>query len=75
MRPHGLSFLDPNLLAASLDHTLWFHHPLRMDEWMLYDMESPCAMNARSFNRGQIYQNGKLVASVCQEGLMRQLKP
>ena len=74
MRPHGLSFLDPNLLAASLDHTLWFRHPLRMDEWMLYDMESPCAMNARSFNRGQIYQNGKLVASVCQEGLMRQLK-
>ena len=74
MRPHGLSFLDPNLLAASLDHTLWFHHPFRMDEWMLYDMESPCAMNARSFNRGQIYQDGKLVASVCQEGLMRLLR-
>ena len=71
MMPHGLSFLDPKVQAASLDHTLWFHHPFRMDEWLLYDMESPCAMNARSFNRGQIYQNGKLVASVCQEGLMR----
>lgn len=71
MMPHGLSFIDPTLQAASLDHILWFHHPFRMDEWLLYDMESPCAMNARSFNRGQIYQDGKLVASVCQEGLMR----
>ena len=69
--PHGLSFIDPGLQAASLDHTLWFHHPFRLDEWLLYDMESPCAMNARSFNRGQIFQHGKLVASVCQEGLMR----
>ena len=71
LMPHGLSFIDPGLQAASLDHTLWFHHPFRLDEWLLYDMESPCAMNARSFNRGQIFQHGKLVASVCQEGLMR----
>ena len=71
MMPHGLSFASPNVQAASLDHTLWFHHPFRADDWLLYDMESPCAMNARSFNRGQIYQDGKLVASVCQEGLMR----
>lgn len=71
MMPHGLSFMDPNLQAASLDHTLWFHHPFRMDQWLLYDMDSPCSMNARSFNRGQIFQDGKLVASVCQEGLMR----
>lgn len=75
MMPHGLSFADPNVHAASLDHTLWFHHPFRADEWLLYDMESPCGMNARAFNRGQIYQNGKLVASVCQEGLMRVRKP
>ena len=74
MMPHGISFLDPKLHAASLDHTLWFHHPFRMDEWLLYDMESPCAMNARSFNQGKIYQNGKLVASVCQEALMRVIK-
>ena len=75
MMQHGLSFANPNVQAASLDHTLWFHHPFRADEWLLYDMESPCAMNARAFNRGQIYQNGKLVASVCQEGLMRVRKP
>jgi acyl-CoA thioesterase-2 len=71
MMPHALSFADPNVQAASLDHIVWFHHPFRADDWLLYDMESPCAMNARSFNRGQIYQHGKLVASVCQEGLMR----
>lgn len=71
MMPHGLSFADPTVQAASLDHTMWFHHPFRADEWLLYDMESPAAMNARAFTRGQIYQNGKLVASVCQEGLMR----
>lgn len=71
MMAHGLSFADPNVQAASLDHTLWFHHAFRADEWLLYDMESPAAMNARAYNRGQIYQNGKLVASVCQEGLMR----
>jgi len=74
MLPHGYTFVDPNMQAASLDHTLWFHHPFRIDDWLLYDMESPCAMNSRSFNRGQIYQHGKLVASVCQEGLMRQRK-
>lgn len=71
MMAHGLSFADPHVQAASLDHTLWFHHPFRADEWLLYDMESPAAMGARAFNRGLIYQNGKLVASVCQEGLMR----
>lgn len=71
MMAHGLSFADPQVQAASLDHVLWFHHPFRADEWLLYDMESPAAMSARAFNRGLIYQNGKLVASVCQEGLMR----
>ncbi len=72
MLPHQLSFADPTVQAASLDHAIWFHHPFRVDEWLLYDMESPSASNARSFNRGLIYtQEGKLVASVCQEGLMR----
>lgn len=71
MLPHGLTFLDPKVQATSLDHAIWFHHPFRMDDWLLYDMESPCAMNARGFNRGKIYQDGRLVASVCQEGLMR----
>lgn len=72
MLPHKLSFLDPNVHAASLDHAIWFHHSFRMDDWLLYSMESPCAAHARSFNRGQIFsRDGRLVASVSQEGLMR----
>lgn len=71
MLPHALSFADPSVQAASLDHTLWFHRAFRADDWLLYDTDSPCVMNARAFTRGQIYQHGKLVASVCQEGLMR----
>ena len=72
MMPHGLSFVDPQVQAASLDHAIWFHHPFRADDWLLYDMESPSASNARSFNRGLIYnREGQLVASVVQEGLMR----
>lgn len=72
MMPHQLSFVDPSVQAASLDHAIWFHHPFRVDEWLLYDMESPSASNARSFNRGLIYnQQGQLVVSVVQEGLMR----
>ncbi|PID42633.1 MAG: acyl-CoA thioesterase II [Proteobacteria bacterium] len=72
MMPHGLSFCNPALQVASLDHAIWFHHPFRADDWLLYDMESPSASNARNFNRGLIYnQAGQLVASVAQEGLMR----
>ncbi|CBL44956.1 Acyl-CoA thiolesterase II [gamma proteobacterium HdN1] len=72
MLPHGLSFVDPNVHAASIDHAIWFHQPFRVDEWLLYAMESPCAGQARSYNRAQIFtRDGRLVASVCQEGLMR----
>jgi acyl-CoA thioesterase II len=72
LRPHGLSWIYPNMQVASLDHTLWFHRPLRMDEWLLYDLESPVATGARGFTRGSIFQqDGTLVASVAQEGLMR----
>ncbi len=69
--PHGLTYADPQVQVASIDHTLWFHAPFLADEWLLYDMDSPYAGNARNFNRGQIFQNNHLVASVCQEGLMR----
>lgn len=73
MRPHGLSFMQPNFQVASLDHALWFHRPFRADQWLLYAMDSPSASNARGLGRGQIYaQDGRLVASVAQEGLMRQ---
>ena len=57
---------------ASLDHAMWFHHPFKMDDWLLYAQDSPSASGARGFNRGAIYtRDGKLVASVVQEGLMR----
>ncbi|HEX2091070.1 MAG TPA: acyl-CoA thioesterase II [Longimicrobiaceae bacterium] len=70
--PHGLSFQMPRLQAASLDHTLWLHRPFRVDEWLLYATDSPSASGARGFARGSIFtRDGRLVASVAQEGLLR----
>jgi acyl-CoA thioesterase II len=75
LRPHGLSWVQRDMQVASLDHTLWFHRPFRVDEWLLYVDESPSAYGARGFIRGAIYQaDGTLVASAAQEGLMRQRK-
>lgn len=71
LRPHGLSWIQSNMQVASLDHAIWFHRPFRVDEWLLYAMESPRAAGARGFTRGAVYQDGALVASVAQEGLMR----
>ena len=72
LRPHGLSFVQPDLQLATLDHALWFHRSVRTDDWLLYAMDSPSASGARGFTRGQIFaQDGTLVASVAQEGLMR----
>jgi acyl-CoA thioesterase-2 len=72
LRPHGLSLVQPDLQLASLDHALWFHRPVRADEWLLYAMDSPSAAGARGFVQGQIFSaDGTLVASVAQEGLMR----
>ena len=70
--PHGHSFWEPGMKIASLDHAMWFHRDFRIDDWMLYAMKSPNACKARGFNNGKIYtRQGKLVASVCQEGLIR----
>jgi acyl-CoA thioesterase II len=70
--PHGLSFQMRRLQAATLDHSLWFHRRFRVNEWLLYVMESPSASGARGFATGRIYtRDGTLVASVAQEGLMR----
>ncbi len=70
--PHALSFRQPDLQAATLDHSLWFHRPFRADGWLLYVMESPAAAGARGFATGRVYtRDGRLVASVAQEGLMR----
>ena len=75
MNPHKLSFAKGNVMSASLDHAMWFHRPFRADEWMLYSTDSPSASNARGFNRGSVYtEDGTLVASAVQEGLMRVVK-
>ncbi|MEO3479628.1 acyl-CoA thioesterase II [Phaeobacter sp. CAU 1743] len=72
LRPHGLTWYKPEAMTASLDHAMWFHAPVRFENWHLYTMDSPFAGNGRGFNRGSIYtQDGQLVASVAQEGLMR----
>jgi acyl-CoA thioesterase-2 len=72
MQPHGVSVFQKFMQVASLDHSLWFHRNLRMDDWLLYAMDSPWAGNARGFSRASIYnRQGELVASVAQEGLTR----
>ena len=74
--PHGLSWMRGELVGASLDHAIWFHRPARADEWLLYACDSPWAGRARGFNRGSIYAaDGRLVASVAQEGLIRRIMP
>lgn len=70
--PHGLSFNQPRVQAATLDHALWFHRPFRADEWLLFATDSPSASGARGFTRGSLFTRaGALVASVVQEGLIR----
>ena len=70
--PHGHSFWEPDMQVASLDHAMWFHRDFRMDQWLLYIMTSPNANRARGLSSGRIYsQDGKLVASIAQEGLIR----
>jgi acyl-CoA thioesterase II len=70
--PHGKSVFSEDIMAASLDHALWFHRPFRADEWLLYAQDSPSLFDSRGFSRGQIFtRDGTLVASVAQEGLLR----
>jgi acyl-CoA thioesterase-2 len=70
--PHGITFFQGNLQGASIDHALWFHRPFRIDDWILYHMESPSASGARGFNQGGFYnRNGERIASSAQEGLLR----
>ncbi len=75
-RPHGLTVWSENLQVASLDHALWFQRPFRVDEWLLYVLESPSAAGGRGLARGQIFRrDGTLVAVVAQEGVMRLWDP
>lgn len=72
MLPHGVSWMTGNVQTASLDHAVWIHEPFRFDDWLLYSTDSPWSGHSRGFNRGQIYsRDGRLVASVAQEGLIR----
>ena len=70
--PHAISWWSEKLQSASIDHAMWFHRPFRADAWLLYAQDSPSASGARGFNRGSVFtHDGKLVASVTQEGLIR----
>lgn len=70
--PHGASIWQPQMQVASLDHSIWFHDEVRVDDWLLYSMDSPWTGCSRGFARGTIYtRDGRLVASVAQEGLVR----
>ena len=71
--PHRRSVFDRDIMGASLDHALWFHRPFRADQWLLYSQDSPNLHGSRGFGRGLIFAaDGTLVASVAQEGLMRE---
>lgn len=76
MIPHGRTLLDRSIQAASLDHAIWFHRAFRADEWLLYAQDSPSASGGRGFARGLVFdRSGALIASVAQEGLIRERQP
>ncbi|MFQ6370273.1 acyl-CoA thioesterase II [Shewanella sp. YIC-542] len=72
VQPHGVSFLTPGIRMATIDHSMWFHRPVDLNEWILYAVDSPNAYGARGYVRGQFFnQQGTLIASAAQEGLIR----
>jgi len=72
LHPHEVSLLTPKFQVATIDHSIWFHRPFKMDDWLLFAIESPTASNTRGLVRGEIYnRNGDLVATAVQEGVMR----
>ncbi len=72
LRRHGKTWRTPGLRAASLDHAMWFHRPARADEWLLYAEHSPSAQGGRGLGIGRMFtQDGTLVATVAQEGMLR----
>ncbi|MGY2066062.1 acyl-CoA thioesterase [Blastococcus sp. SYSU DS0619] len=75
LAPHGTMIGAPGVAAASLDHAVWFHEPVRVDQWLLYDQESTWAGGGRTLCRGRLFdRSGRLVASVAQEGMIRRLR-
>jgi acyl-CoA thioesterase II len=72
LAPHGVTWMNPEMQVASIDHCMWFHRPFRLDDWLLHVIESPSASGARGLVRGQVFtRDGKLVATTAQEGLIR----
>jgi acyl-CoA thioesterase-2 len=72
LKPHAISMASGKLTVASIDHAMWFHRSVRVDDWLLYVVDSPSASGARGFTRGSVFsRDGRLVASVAQEGLIR----
>lgn len=75
IRPHRMDFFSHKLMGASLDHAMWFHSDVRVDDWVYYHLDSPKSHRARTFNRGSFYTHaGELIASTAQEGLFRLIK-
>lgn len=75
LQPHGRTFFDKKLQVATIDHSMWFHQPFRMDEWLLYVIDSPAASSGHGLVRGQFFnQDGILVASTAQEGVIREIR-
>lgn len=73
--PHGKSLIEEGMQVATIDHSMWFHRPFNLDEWVLYDMESTSANGGRGFVKGQFFnQQGDLIASAVQEGVIRDHK-
>ena len=73
---HGVSWSNDLVYGASLDHAMWFHRPFRVDRWLLFVQDSPVASGARGLARGSVYtEQGQLVVSVVQEGLLRPRAP
>ena len=72
---HNTAWDDDSFMGASLDHAMWFHRPFRADQWLLYAQESPASHGGRGLARGEIFtEDGMLVVSVVQEGLVRVAK-
>lgn len=73
--PHGLLINSPKVVPASLDHVIWFHRPIKADDWLLYDQSSPSAQGARGLSTARVFtRDGHLVATVAQEGLIRRAR-
>lgn len=75
LQPHGIAVTDKRLRIATIDHAMWFHKPFNFNDWLLYAMDSPFSGSARGLVKGQIFnQQGELIASTMQEGLMRKVE-